>query len=291
VIRALITGARGQLGRALVASAPGGVAVAALGHAELDIGSRDAVSEAIASVRPQVVINAAAYTAVDRAESDAEEAKRVNTDGVRNLAAAVRGIAGARLVHVSTNFVFDGRASTPYLPEAPPAPLSVYGDSKRGGELAALAELAERAVVVRTAWLYSGSGRNFVRKMLDAMAERAEVSVVADQVGTPTATRSFAAALWRCATSPKIQGLKHWTDAGVASWYDFACAIAEEAAALGLLRRAATVRPVATADWPTAAKRPAYGVLDTRSTIAALTLTPRHWRVELREVLQEAADA
>jgi dTDP-4-dehydrorhamnose reductase len=289
--RVLVTGAGGQLGRALVASAPPGVEVVAASHGELDIGAPDAVAAYVARVAPQVVINAAGYTAVDRAESDADGALRVNSAGVRNLAQALRERRGARLVQVSTDFVFDGRASSPYAPDAEPAPLGAYGASKLAGERAAHEELGPRAAIVRTAWLYSAVGRNFLLTMLRLLEERGEIAVVADQVGTPTSTRSLAAALWRCAVMPAAGGVLHWTDAGVASWYDFAVAIAEEAAAKGLLRRDVVVRPIATADYPTTARRPAYSVLDKRSTTALLGLEPRHWRVELHAVLEEFANA
>jgi dTDP-4-dehydrorhamnose reductase len=289
--RVLVTGAGGQLGRALVASAPPGVDVIAADHAELDIGAGDAVAAYIARAAPEVVINAAAYTAVDRAESDADTALRVNGTGVRNLASALRARRGARLVQVSTDFVFDGRASSPYAPDAEPKPLGAYGASKLAGERAAREELGPRAVIVRSAWVYSAVGRNFLLTMLRLFEERGEVAVVADQVGTPTSTRSLAAALWRCATLPAVGGVLHWTDAGVASWYDFAVAIAEEATTKRLLRRDVAVRPIATADYPTAARRPAYSVLDKRSTTALLGIEPRHWRVELRAVLEEFADA
>jgi dTDP-4-dehydrorhamnose reductase len=288
--RVLVTGAGGQLGRALVASAPPGVEVVAANHAELDVGAADAVAAYVARVAPQVVINAAGYTAVDAAESDADGALRVNGAGVRHLARALRERSGARLVQVSTDYVFDGRASSPYAPEAEPAPLGAYGASKLAGERAASEELGARAAIVRSAWIYSAVGRNFFLTMLRLLEQRGEVAVVADQVGTPTSAGSLATALWRCAVLP-VSGVLHWTDAGVASWYDFAVAIAEEAAAKGLVRRDVVVRPIATVDYPTAARRPAYSVLDKRSATASLGIEPRHWRVELRAVIAEYADA
>lgn len=290
-MRALVTGAGGQVGRALLATVPIGVSVEATGHADLDVGDERAVVAFVERVRPDVVINAAAYTAVDGAEAEAETAMRVNGTGVRNLARAIRALRGARLVHVSTDFVFDGLSSSPYGPEASPSPLGVYGASKLAGERAAIEELEARAVIVRTAWVYAAAGRNFLLTILRLLAERGEVRVVADQVGAPTAASSVAAALWRCAMLPHARGILHWTDAGVASWYDFAVAIAEEASALGLLTGAVTVRPIATADYPVAARRPAYSVLDKRSTVEALGMEPRHWRAELRGVLREVARA
>lgn len=289
--RVLITGAGGQVGKALLADVPAGVSVEALGHGELDIGVDSAVTSFVDRVKPAVVINAAAYTAVDRAETEVAAATRANDVGVRHLARALRSVPGARLLQVSTDFVFDGTSSSPYRPESATAPLGVYGATKLAGEKAALEELGERAAVVRTAWVYSAGGRNFMLTMLRLFRERGEARVVADQVGTPTSARSVAAALWRCARLPAVHGILHWTDAGVASWYDFAVAIAEEARAAGILERDATVRPIATADHPTPARRPAYSVLDKRSTVAALGMEPAHWREELRGMLRELARA
>lgn len=284
-MRVLITGAKGQVGHALRTAAPEGTDVVACGHADLDIADARAVEECIAGRRPDVILNAAAYTAVDKAESEPDLARRINTEGSRNLAAAARS-CGARLIQISTDFVFDGRASRPYPPDAATNPLSVYGTTKRDGDLAVREVLPDRSVIVRTARVYAATGSNFVRIMLRALRERGSVRVVADQVGTPTAASSLADVLWRIAMSPDLHGIHHWTDAGVASWYDFAVAIAEEGAQLGLLPRDVTVTPIATEDYPTPARRPPYSVLDTRS-LAALGFAPVHWRARLRAVLKE----
>ena len=278
-MKALIVGAGGQLGRSLAASVPAEMEAVALGSDALDIGDGRAVAAAIATYAPDLVLNAAAYTAVDRAETDEAAAARVNIAAVAYLAAATAR-AGARLVHVSTDFVFDGTASRPYAPTAPTAPLGVYGRTKLAGEAAAGTD----ALIVRTAWVYAPAGHNFVRTMLRLMAERPEVRVVADQIGTPTYAPGLARALWRLA-SAGAQGVHHYTDSGVASWYDFAVAIQEEALPLGLLARAVPVIPIVTADYPTPARRPHYSVLDTRATSAALGEVPPHWRTNLRTML------
>jgi dTDP-4-dehydrorhamnose reductase len=229
-----------------------------------------------------VIVNAAAYTAVDRAEGESDLAFRINRDGADHLATAAREI-GARLVHVSTDFVFDGRASRPYRPEDSTGPLNVYGASKLAGEQA-VAAAAPDALIVRTAWVYGPSGGNFLATMLRLMASRTEIGVVADQIGTPTSTLTLASALWALAGGD-ARGTLHYTDAGVASWYDFATAIAEEAAATGLLARAPSVRPISTADYPTPAARPAFSVLDKSATFTLLGGPPPHWRAALRAVL------
>jgi dTDP-4-dehydrorhamnose reductase len=283
-LNVLVTGAQGQVGRCLLASAPPDVTVVGLTRAQLDVGDAEAVQRTIAAHGPAIIINAAAYTAVDRAETEADAARRVNGSGPRHLAQAAAA-SGARLVHISTDFVFDGRSGVPYAPDAPTAPLGVYGLTKLEGEQAVLELLPAAAVVVRTAWVYAAHGANFLRTMLRVMGEKGLVRVVADQIGTPTAADSLAGVLWALAQRPDVIGLQHFTDAGVASWYDFAVAIAEEAAALGLLPQGVRVVPIGTADYPTPARRPAYSVLDKRALLAALSLEPCHWRVSLRRVL------
>ena len=284
-MKVLITGASGQVGRSLARTAVNEAQLQPVSHNELDLADADAVLEYVRRHAPEVIINAAAYTAVDRAESEPQLAERVNTDGPGHLATAAREV-GARLIHISTDFVFDGTASTPYRPEAATAPLSVYGRTKLAGERAVLEVLPERSVIVRTAWVYAAEGNNFVRTMLRIMNASGAVRVVADQVGTPTAALSLAETLWKIVGQTEISGIHHWTDAGVASWYDFAVAIAEEGAALNLVPPAVTVTPIATTDYPTPARRPAYSVLD-KSSLARYGLVPVHWRRRLRTVLGE----
>ena len=284
-MRALIAGSAGQLGRALQTAAPAGTDIVAPPEAEFDITDPEAVARVVADVRPTVVINAAAYTAVDRAESDAAAAQRVNVNAVGLLAAAARN-AGAAFVHVSTDFVFDGTAHLPYPPDAAPNPLGVYGRTKLAGEEAAR-ELHGSPLIVRTAWVYAAQGQNFVRTMLRLMAERDEVRVVADQIGTPTHVPTLARTLWTLIERGRT-GVFHATDAGVASWYDFAVAIRDEALAAGVLTRPVTVTPIRTADYPTPARRPPYGVLDKTATWE-ITGPARHWREELRDCMKEIA--
>lgn len=286
-MRALIAGAGGQLGRELVATAPAGVDVVAADRSRLDVTDAAAVRQAIQGSRADVVINASGYTAVDRAESDRAAAFDVNALGPANLARAAVD-AGARLVHVSTDFVFDGCRSSPYPPDAVPNPLSVYGESKLAGERSVQEVTDGRGVIVRTAWVYAARGSNFVNTMLRLMGERDELRVVVDQVGTPTRARGLARALWSAASAPEVRGTLHWTDAGVASWYDFAVAIQEEAIVVGRLRREPPIVPVLTQAYPTAAKRPAYSVLDKTSTWSVLGMTAPHWRVSLRRMLEES---
>lgn len=288
-MKALIVGAGGQAGRELRRAAPAAVELHCLDRQALDITDAAAVARTVAAVRPDLLINGAAYTAVDRAESEREAAFAVNAHGAGNLAKAASQ-AGARLLHLSTDFVFDGARSSPYHPDDPPNPLGVYGASKLAGELA-VREHQPAALIVRTGWLYAAHGHNFVRTILRLLGEREELRVVADQVGTPTWAASLAAALWAAAARPELRGLYHFSDAGVASWYDFAVAIQEEGLALGLLTRAIPITPIATTDYPTPARRPPYSVLDKGDAWRDFGLAGQHWRVGLRRMLKELQDA
>lgn len=285
-MKTLITGANGQLGWELQRTGPAGWEIIALNRAELDITDNDVVASVFQQHQPDLVINTAAYTAVDKAESVKDKAYAVNVRGVANIAQAAEDFQ-ARLIHISTDFVFDGTKSQPYLPDDKPNPRGVYGTSKLQGEQAVLAETMGKALILRTGWVYSSHGNNFVKTMLKLMAEREEICVVADQVGTPTWARDLAKAIYHFANIPDAQGIFHWTDAGVASWYDFAVAIQEEALRLGILQNPIPMLPVRTEDYPTAAKRPPYCVLDKTASWQTLGYTASHWRKSLRHMLAE----
>jgi dTDP-4-dehydrorhamnose reductase len=288
-VKVLITGANGQLGQALARIAPKDVKLTLTSHSDLDVADTGQVLRAVGSAGVDVILNAAAYTAVDKAESDAERAQAVNAVGPGHLASAARE-QGARLIHVSTDFVFDGRSSEPYSTDAAVAPLNVYGRTKAMGEVA-VSDALQNHAIVRTSWVYSPTGANFVLTMLRLMREKGSVRVVADQIGRPTSADSLARALWSFARRPELCGTFHWADAGVATWYDFAVAIAEEATSIGLLTTDVAVAPIATEEYPTPARRPKFSVLDTRSSARAIDLAPPHWRVELRSVLRSMAHA
>lgn len=285
-MKILIAGAAGQLGRALQTTAPAGAVIVAPPEADFDILDAAQVAALVAVVKPDLLVNAAAYTAVDKAETDPDTALAVNATAAAGLAKAAAQ-AGARFAHVSTDFVFDGLSPTPYLPDAVPAPIGVYGQTKLRGEQA-VAAAHPQALIVRTAWVYAAQGNNFVRTMLRLMAERPELKVVADQIGTPTHAAGLARAIWAL-DAAGAHGLYHWTDAGVASWYDFAVAIRDEALAIGLLSAHVPVVPIRTSDYPTPARRPAMSVLDKTSTWA-VTGPAAHWREELRVALQQMKD-
>jgi dTDP-4-dehydrorhamnose reductase len=281
--RVVVTGAGGQLGVELLQRAPENVEVIAMDRATLDIGDAAAVLASILDLRPAVIVNAGAYTAVDRAESEADAAYRANAAGPRHLAAAAAAVS-ARLLHVSPDFVFDGRKSSPYGPDDATAPLGVYGASKLAGEQAVRDTAGVDALIVRTGWVYSAHGQNFVKTMLRVMRERPEVRVVADQIGTPTSTATLADTLWTLLERNAAAGIYHCSDAGAASWYDFACAIRELAQARNG-EKLAPVVPITTSDYPTPARRPAYSVLDKTATWSITGPAP-HWRESLRTAIE-----
>ena len=276
-MRCLVLGGTGMLGRAVVAEARSrGWAALGLSHAQGDLNRRDALLGWAERFRPEVVVNCAAYTKVDAAEADRERAFAVNGEGVAH-AAALAERAGARLVHVSTDYVFDGEARAPYREDAPPAPLSVYGESKLAGERQALR--CERSLVVRTSWLFGPGGHSFVATMVGLIeAGRLPLRVVTDQVGCPTSTPSLARALLDLAARGAA-GIVHYQDREPVSWYAFAVEIAR------LWSGAAEVVPVTSAEFPRPARRPAYSVLDVGrfETIAGRRVEP--WECGLVETL------
>ncbi|MBP8926426.1 MAG: dTDP-4-dehydrorhamnose reductase [Pseudomonadales bacterium] len=286
-MKVLLTGATGQVGWELQRCVPAGIELDAAGRAAIDLAADDVQARVLARA-PDLIINAAAYTAVDRAETEPGQAFAVNAAGAGAVAAAARQL-GARLIHLSTDFVFDGNASRPYSPDSSTAPIGVYGASKREGELRVLEASDGAALIVRTSWVYSAHGSNFVKTMLRLMRERERLAVVADQVGSPTWARLLAAAVWEIALNPAIDGILHWSDLGVASWYDFAVAIHEQACARNLLdeRRALVIDPIATEDYPTPARRPAYSVLDKSRVLRELQAPRLHWRMALGAMLDD----
>lgn len=283
-MKVLVTGAAGQLGQALAATCPGAIELVALDRSALDLTDESAVRRCLDTARPQAVINAAAFTAVDKAESEPQAAHAANAVAPGHLAAACAA-TGARLIHVSTDFVFDGVRGTPYPPDAVVAPLGVYGSTKAQGEQRIQSTRGLDYRIVRTSWVHGPVGRNFVLTMLQLFRTRPEVRVVCDQVGTPTSTLTLAPLLWWLADDAGASGILHFSDAGVASWYDFALAIHEEAVVRGLAPANVRVIPISTDQYPTPARRPSYSVLDKSATWARFPGTPLHWRAALRVVL------
>jgi dTDP-4-dehydrorhamnose reductase len=281
----LVLGAGGQVGRAVVRAVGRRHEVIAKARSELDIADAAEVAAAMAAAKPDWVVNGAAYTAVDLAEDEPARAAAINDAAVGILAEAAAR-SRSRLLHLSTDFVFDGSSNRAYLPGDAPHPLSVYGSTKLAGEKRAL-ESGSAAIVLRTAWVYAAAGKNFVLTMLKLMRERDQVKVVSDQIGAPTWATGLGVVIRDLLEARAPAGIYHWTDLGVASWYDFAVAIQDEALARGLLTRAVPIVPIATQEYPTRATRPAFSVLDTKVTRDAVATPALHWRHNLRMMLDE----
>ena len=269
----LITGGNGQLGTELKALLLQALYVDV---AELDITDFDAVRSFVRDNNVDTIVNCAAYTAVDKAEDEPDKCRMVNVDGVRNL-----GRTGAKVIHISTDYVFDGRGCKPYAETDKTEPVSVYGKTKRDGEKA-LIENAETCAIVRTAWLYSPFGANFVKTMRRLGAEKEKISVVADQVGSPTCAADLAAAI--VALLPQIKDgskeIYHYSNEGVCSWYDFAREIMKQSGLKCL------VEPIESAQYPTKAARPFYSVLN-KSKIKSLGIKVPHWQESLEKCLKK----
>ncbi len=269
-------GAAGQVGAALQATAPPSVTVVGHDLQHTDIRDRDAVSRAIRESKATIVINCAAFTRVDDAEKEVDEARAVNAIAP-GVMAEVASNAGARFIHLSTDYVFDGCAHEPYAVTARPAPLNVYGATKLEGETRVM-DVAPASVIVRTAWVHSGGGVNFIRTAVRLLSGGTPMRVVDDQLGTPTRARHLAFALWHIVDRPQLGGLFHFTDAGVASWFDVATAVMETLDTAGRLGPGATVTTACTAEFPRPARRPLYSVLDKHASWRAIGYVPPHWR-------------
>lgn len=305
--RILLVGAMGQLGQELQRTLPSLGEVIGVGRKTMDLADATSIRQVIQETKPDLIVNAAAYTAVDKAETEKEQATLINAIAPTIMAQEAQAL-GADLIHVSTDYVFDGQKNTPYTEQDATNPLGVYGQSKLEGE-AGIRELSDRFIILRTAWVYGSYGQsNFVKTMLRLFAQRDEVRVVADQVGTPTWAGDIARAITTLGqhliqspgnasalgeTTAPINydstptGIYHFTNSGVASWYDFAVAIFEEAKQLGFPLKVQRLVPITTSEYPTPAKRPAYSVLSGTKLNAHMGDYPPHWRQALRLMLEE----
>lgn len=287
-MRVLVTGAQGQVGYELLKRAPAGFSVFGYGSQNLDVSNDEQVQAVFETLKPELVINAAAYTAVDKAETDVERAYAVNTGGVGFLAAAAEKM-GTPLLHISTDYVFSGDGDRPYTPDDVTAPTGVYGLSKLSGETQLL-EHCSRHLVLRTSWVFGAHGNNFVKTMLRLGQDRDTLSVVADQHGGPTSAASIADTLWALASIFQREGrlewgVYHYSGFPACTWYDFANEIFTQAVSLGLLEKSPNLNAITTAEYPTPAKRPKWSVLDCQKLAEAHGLLPRNWGQELQHVL------
>lgn len=279
----VVPGAGGQLGRELVSRLEArGETVCPLTRKECDLTSTEAVKAILLKTCPDVIVNCAAFTQVDLAESEPEMAYALNQQSVRQLALISQDIK-AFFVHVSTDFVFDGLKSSPYTETDRPNPINVYGASKLAGELDVL-DTCPQGLILRTSWLYSPFGKNFAKTILRLAKERKDLRVVDDQIGTPTSAEDLAQVILEL-INQKASGLVHVSNEGVASWYDFAVAILEESRSQGVFLKAQTVTPVPSEDFPTPAQRPPFSVLSTLKLRTYLKSPMPHWRESLRKTL------
>ena len=281
-MKVLIIGKSGQLANELVAEAPAGIDVQSFGRNDVDITSVSCFADVVTRIKPDVIINASAYTAVDKAETDAESAYALNEKAVEIMAKVAKE-QNIRLLHISTDFVFDGQSNTAYKTANTTNPQSIYGASKLAGEHAIQAIYPENSAIIRTSWVYSSYGNNFVKTMLRLMNDKEELGVVTDQLGCPTYAKTLATFLWLLAEQESIKLIYHWSDAGVASWYDFAEAIQEISYELGLLNKQIPITPIPCSAYPTPAKRPTFSLLN--SQLSAEILKPIHWRKQLKSCL------
>ncbi len=285
-MKVIVIGKNGQLARELCLTKPNYLDVIFLGSKDVDIFDTVELLGKLKVFSPKVIINCSAYTAVDRAESDIEAARRVNEVGVANLTQYCK-LTGTRLIHVSTDFVFDGVKSVPYLPKDNTNPLGVYGKTKLAGEKIIAEKIPDQSVIVRTSWLYSSFGTNFVKTMLKLMSERDFLGVVSDQVGSPTWAKGLADWIWKIYDKNSQIGIFHWSDLGVASWYDFSVAIQELANQKSILNSSTVITPIHSSEYSMSADRPSYSVLDTSKARSISGVVGIHWRKQLSKMLEE----
>lgn len=283
-MKILLTGANGQLGRCFQDRLPESWQVWATDSAELDITDREKVLAAVQTYQPDAIVNAAAYTAVDKAESEPELAARVNKTGPENLALAAKAV-DARLVHVSTDYVFDGTATVPYVETDATNPLGVYGQTKLDGERAVEAVLPA-AIIIRTAWVFSEYGNNFVKTMLRLGKDRDKLGVVADQRGCPTYAGDIAQAIIDLLKQNAAGGIYHFCGDKEVSWHGFAEAIFAQAVKQGKLTKSPVVNAITTEQYPTPAKRPGYSSLDCQKIIA-LGVQLSSWQTAMGRIISK----
>lgn len=281
-MKILIIGKSGQLANELLVEQPQGFEILALGRNDVNITDLAALDKLINDHQPSVIINSAAYTAVDKAETDVEAAYALNHLAVENLAKIAKKYS-ARFVHLSTDFVFNGENTTPYQVDDVTSPTSAYGASKRAGELAVIDNYPENSSIIRTSWLYSIFANNFVKTMLKLMEEKEELGIVNDQIGSPTSANGLAKFIWALLNKPKADLIYHWCDSGSASWFDFSLAIQEEGIKQGLLTKRIPIKGIPSSSYPTPAKRPKYSVLDCTSSQEILASTG--WQEQLSTCL------
>ena len=286
----LLTGAKGQLGQTFLlhftrSDLTKKYTLIPSDRNDMDLTDNESIFSFLSLYKPSVIMNCGAYTAVDKAETECELAKKINDEAVGYISDWTSK-NDCRLIHISTDFVFDGKKGAPYVPADTASPTGVYGQTKLAGEERILNSLTERAVIIRTSWLYSEFRQNFVKTMIRLMAEKPDLAVVNDQVGSPTSAHSLARVLIKTLEHQSFSGILHWCDGASISWFDFALEIQKLTSRHGLLKREVILKPLMTEDYPSLAKRPSYSVLDRSCALDHLELPATDWRVELEKVIE-----
>ena len=289
----LLTGSQGQLGSTFLLLFKSSSLTQRFNLHQVDINDFDltdqqATLSALSFYSPSIILNCGAYTAVDEAEDNPELAEKINGESV-GLISNWCADNSCRLIHISTDFVFDGSKTEPYLPDDKTNPLGVYGQTKVRGERHILKRLPDNGVIIRTSWLYSEFGSNFVRTMINLMSKEAEINVVDDQIGSPTSTYSLSKVLMRLIERKDVSGIFHWCDGGSISWHKFAEHIRNSALNQGILQRKSRLRPILTSEYPTKAKRPKYSVLDRSGIVDQMNIDRTEWKSELDKVISKIA--
>ena len=289
-MKILLTGANGQLGRMIIMDRPQNVNLIALDKTKMDFMNQNACYEKILEIKPDWVINCGAYTLVDEAEKNKKKALQINAFVMQSISEAIKLING-KLLHISTDFVFDGLQKKPYKPFQKTNPVNVYGESKALGEslIRETLDKGTQSVILRTSWLVGPVGNNFALKILNLHKNHKILKVVSNQFGSPTTTSSLSKVCWEIIKKHKqsimqnnnFPGILHWSDAGVASWYDLAYEVGEIAVQLGLIQNPANLIPIKCSEYPTIAQRPFYSVLDCTSTQKIIGVNPLNWRESL----------
>lgn len=290
-MKILLTGATGQLGHEILKTTPKEIEIINPGRDELDLSDYESCKKIVLKTRPDWIINCGAYTAVDAAEKDFQICKKINSFAPQAFSEVINE-TNSKLLQISTDFVFNGEQNFPYQENQEKKPLSEYGKSKALGEelIEKNIKNIENANILRTSWVISPRGKNFILTMLKLHSEKESISVVYDQIGSPTSAKELSKVCWQIIKfrkTKKLPFILHWSDAGVASWYDLAIAVGEIGLELGLIEKKAFVNPIKTKDYPLPARRPKYSILDTQNTSRLLEMSPSHWRINLYDILNE----
>ena len=292
-MKVLITGSQGQLGKELLKNIPNDIEVIPTDRETFNLLDLDNCREFIFNNKPDWIINAAAYTAVDLAEDEKEKAMLINSEAPTEIAKALKK-TGGKLLHISTDFVFDGKSNIPYKVDVEPNPINIYGKSKLLGENGIKNVLQENKqyIILRTSWVMGSEGNNFAKTMVKLLKIKDKISVVYDQIGCMTSSKYLSIICWLIIKKDITKNINnqkifHWTDAGVSSWFDIATAIGELSFKLNLLKKPAKVVPILSENFPTKAKRPNFSLLDCSTTKDVLNIENNYWRFSLLEILQE----